>query len=76
MKKYKVVIAQDECKGCQRCVNACARNVLAMTKKLNVMGFPCAEVINDRCIGCGICFYTCPEPGAITIYQEVSEDVE
>jgi hypothetical protein len=21
------------------------------------------------CTGCGICFYCCPEPGAITVYR-------
>ena len=25
------------------------------------------------CIGCGRCFYSCPEPGAITIVEEVEE---
>ena len=26
---------------------------------------------SGNCIGCGSCFYQCPEPGAITIYEEV-----
>lgn len=76
MKKYQVKIAPDECKGCQRCVIACTRNVLAMGKELNIMGFPAAMVQSDDCIGCGICFYTCPEPGAITIYREVADDAQ
>ena len=25
------------------------------------------------CIGCGGCFYSCPEPGAITIVEEIDE---
>ena len=74
MKKYKVEIAFDECKGCQRCVVACPRNVLTMSKELNIMGFPAAKVQNDNCIGCSMCFYTCPEPGAITIYRSIEND--
>ena len=23
----------------------------------------------EDCTGCGICFYCCPEPGAITVYR-------
>jgi len=70
----KVLVAFDECKGCRRCVNACPRGVLAMGTRLNVMGFPTAEPVKDACVGCGICYYTCPEPGAITVIREVSED--
>ncbi len=73
-KGFRVEIAFDECKGCQRCVNACPRGVLAMGKHLNIMGFPAAEVVSDNCVGCGICFYTCPEPGAVTVYREVEVD--
>ena len=67
---HRVCIAVPECKGCRRCVNACPRGVLAMGTHLNVMGFPTAEVVKDDCTGCGICFYTCPEPGAVTILRE------
>ena len=37
------------------------------------MGVPYAEYAGEGCIGCGACYYTCPEPGAITIY-EITED--
>ena len=71
---FRVEIAHDECKGCRRCVHACSRGVLAMGTKLNVMGFPSAQTVKDACVGCGLCFYTCPEPGAITIIREEEED--
>jgi len=74
--KFKVRIAFDECKGCRRCVNACPREVLAMGKHLNVMGFPAAEPVKNDCVGCGICYYTCPEPGAITILREVEDGTQ
>jgi len=27
------------------------------------------QVAPEDCTGCGICFYCCPEPGAITVYR-------
>lgn len=68
-KKFKVIVSFEECKGCERCVNACPRSVLIMGSHLNHMGFPAAQYKGAGCIGCGSCFYTCPEPGAITIIR-------
>lgn len=34
-KSFEVVIAFDECKGCERCVIACPRGVLRMGVHLN-----------------------------------------
>jgi len=75
-RKFQVRIAFDECKGCKRCVNACPRGVLTMGVHLNVMGVPAAEVTPKECVGCGICFYTCPEPGAITILKLEDDENE
>ncbi len=66
-------ISSEECKGCQRCVEACPKHVLKMGTKLNMMSFPFVEYEGSGCIGCGGCFYTCPEPGAITIVELVEE---
>lgn len=30
---------------------------------------PPASYIGRGCTGCGICFYCCPEPGAVTVYR-------
>jgi NAD-dependent dihydropyrimidine dehydrogenase PreA subunit len=69
-------IEMEECKGCERCVNACPKSVLKMDPALNTMGYPHAVYTGDGCIGCGACFYTCPEPGAITVYEENEENKE
>ena len=74
-KKYFVKIEPDECKGCERCVNACPKAVLKMGTELNFMGFPFAYYVGAGCIGCAACYYNCPEPGAITIFEE-SEDAD
>lgn len=72
--EYKVVINAEECKGCERCVNACPKSVLKMGKKFNFMGFPYAVYRGEGCIGCAACFYNCPEPGAISIVKITEED--
>ena len=33
-----------------------------------------AQAVKDSCVGCGICFYTCPEPGAVTIIREEEDN--
>jgi NAD-dependent dihydropyrimidine dehydrogenase PreA subunit len=35
------------------------------------MGYHPAEYIGVECTGCGVCFYVCPEPAAITVYKRV-----
>lgn len=72
-KKYFVKIEPDECKGCERCVNACPKAVLKIGSELNFMGFTYARYEGVGCIGCGACFYNCPEPGAITVFEESGE---
>lgn len=69
-KKFSIIIEKDECKGCERCVNACPQSVLEMAKHLNKFGYPYAIYSGNGCTGCGACFYNCPEPGAITVLEE------
>ncbi len=75
-KKYRVKIAAEECKGCGRCILACRKGVLVAGIHLNAMGYPAAEVTDAVCVGCSLCFYSCPEPGAITIFGEDTDDTE
>ncbi len=61
------VIDETVCKGCARCVAACPKKVLKMAARLSVRGVHPAEYVGEGCIGCGICFYNCPEPYAICV---------
>ena len=74
--KYAVEIDPDLCKGCERCVHACPKGVLKMDVHINAMGFPVARYVGEGCIGCGACFYGCPEAGAITVFEDDGEDGE
>lgn len=70
-KRFAVKIEADECKGCERCILACPKSVLKMSESgLNIYGFPYAQYVGAGCIGCGACFYGCPEPGAIIVLEE------
>lgn len=40
-----------------------------MGVQLNRLGVPFVIRTEQECIGCGGCFLTCPEPGAITVVQ-------
>ncbi len=37
--------------------------------ELSAYGVHPARYTGEGCTGCGICFYCCPEPGAITVYR-------
>ncbi|HNR69467.1 MAG TPA: 4Fe-4S binding protein [bacterium] len=78
LESARVVIREDECKGCGLCINICPEKVLFEQKHLNRMGYHPAGYLGTGCIGCGFCFYQCPEPGAITVYKKgyVGEEVE
>ncbi len=69
-KKFNLIINKDECKGCQRCVEACPKDLIEVGSSLNIMGYIPVQYKGKGCIGCGNCFYACPEPGPITIIEE------
>jgi len=61
------VVNVDECKSCTRCIVACPKKCLRLSERLNRRGVHPVEYIGEGCIGCAICFYTCPEPYVLTI---------
>lgn len=66
-----VIVLADECKGCGLCIDACPLNILEFADVLNGMGYRPARYKGEGCSACGSCFYTCPEPGAITVIRNV-----
>lgn len=69
--KGAIVIDTDRCKGCQLCLVACPKDVIAVVKKkVNAHGY--AYMVSERpddCIGCTTCAVVCPD-GCITVYRK------
>lgn len=51
---YFAVIDEEECVGCEACIDRCQMGALTMNDDEK------AVVDKDRCIGCGLCVTTCP----------------
>jgi 2-oxoglutarate ferredoxin oxidoreductase subunit delta len=61
------------CKGCELCVAACPKNVLALDMdRLTPKGYHPAQLISEDCTGCNICAVICPD-AAITVYREARQ---
>jgi 2-oxoglutarate ferredoxin oxidoreductase subunit delta len=50
-------------------VESCPPKCLELDAELSSYGVHTARYAGTECTGCGICFYCCPEPGAITVYR-------
>ncbi|HUV51928.1 MAG TPA: ferredoxin family protein [Dehalococcoidia bacterium] len=68
MKGY-IEIDQEFCKGCQMCIEFCAKNSIALSHKLNANGYQVVSFdSNGECTGCAVCALVCPE-AAIEVYR-------
>jgi pyruvate/2-oxoacid:ferredoxin oxidoreductase alpha subunit/NAD-dependent dihydropyrimidine dehydrogenase PreA subunit len=59
----KPVILPEYCKGCGRCIDACAKHCIEMGTDVHpVTGLVPVNILLDDCSACGLCFEACPEP--------------
>ena len=64
----KIIVKEETCKGCELCVNACPRKIIALAKdKINSKGYHPAKLLDEsKCTGCASCAMMCPDV-AITV---------
>ena len=64
---YFAQIDEEECVGCETCVDRCQMEAIGMQDEKAVIEL-------KRCIGCGLCVSTCPT-GAIQLMRKSEEDL-
>ncbi len=70
--KGRVEVAEEFCKSCSLCVNACPKKVLRISDRINPKGYRPTEQFQEGCIACGICAMTCPD-AVLTVYKIADE---
>ena len=64
----RIIVNEILCKGCEMCVNACPKQIIALDKeKINAKGYHPAKLMDpSQCTGCKSCATMCPDV-AITV---------
>ena len=58
--KKLAYIKNNYCKSCEICISVCPVDALSVSSIFNSSGVHPVEV-SQTCIGCGQCFYVCPD---------------
>lgn len=61
MKKHKVTIDIEKCKGCMLCVRFCPVKKIYAGDAVGKRGSKYAVLNDMECSGCGFCFLMCPD---------------
>ncbi|HTT72369.1 MAG TPA: 3-methyl-2-oxobutanoate dehydrogenase subunit VorB [Anaeromyxobacteraceae bacterium] len=61
--RTKPTLREEHCKGCGRCISACARGCIAAGTEINPLSGLIPVVLDlTACNECGLCLEACPEP--------------
>ena len=58
--RYRAVLDEERCTGCQTCVEKCNFNAIEMRKTPGSKKLK-ASIINQNCMGCGVCIVGCKQ---------------
>ncbi len=75
--KPKPFLLPQYCKGCGRCIEACAKHCIEMGTEINPDTGLIPVVLNlENCSACGLCMTACPEPYGLAPAPELATDFE
>ena len=76
LKKGKIIIDADRCKGCLVCIEECPKMEIRLGEKINKSGYNIVEFkASGGCNACTLCAIVCPD-AAIEVIQLVDETVK
>jgi pyruvate/2-oxoacid:ferredoxin oxidoreductase alpha subunit/ferredoxin len=59
----KPFLLADYCKGCGRCISACAKGAISLGDEIDsATGYVPVVIDLEKCNACGLCIEACPEP--------------
>lgn len=65
----KAVFNEERCKGCELCIVACPKKIIALAPHFNKNGYhPATCTDESACIGCALCALNCPDT-VIEVYK-------
>lgn len=69
MMQGAIIVDTERCKGCALCTVSCPKQLIAMSAKVNRMGYNYAEQVGrEACNGCTACAISCPD-GCISVFR-------
>ena len=67
----KPFLLPEYCKGCGRCIDACAKDCISLSDQVNSLTGLVPVVLDlTNCNACGLCMDACPEPYGLRPAQE------